>query len=525
MLTSFLQIAASNAVMGLVLAVIVTAICRIAARPALSRALWVIVLLKLLTPPLWTMPLDGFVAQFKNAPPAARSAGSAESVSLDTARIDATAPPENMQQDGAIAMSPAADTGPKIPAPNDAVAASAASQREFPIRELIAAAWAAGCAVCLVVLVVRVRRFWKSLALTVLAPREVQVRCGALAGQIGLGRAPQVRFANAAIGPSLWAFSRPALILAPESLWQRLDAAQQDALLVHELAHLRRRDHWVRLLEVAATLICWWHPVVWYARRRLHEAEEQCCDAWVLASLPAVADGYAAALVEAVDFLSTAHSATPVLASGLGEFSHLKRRIVMIKNGCVSKTLSRMGVIAVFGLAGVVLPLAPSFGQSADDQGNKSSIEKVLSAASDEGDKQAQAEKERAEAARLEAQQAGRLDAERAIKQAHLEVEQLQAEMAKIHAALEQATARLHSLEAARAAAGEPGYRKSVTDKNRDLQRIQYYHAITSAQAEAQARGSDQRLDRLERQVQEIMVELKRMRTEQHGQPGEKQGM
>jgi beta-lactamase regulating signal transducer with metallopeptidase domain len=84
----------------------------------------------------------------------------------------------------------------------------------------------------------------------------------------------------------LWAVLRRPRLLLPAGLWDDLDEAQRDTLIAHELAHLRRRDHWVRLVEVAATVLYWWHPAVWWARRELREAEEQCCDAWVVWSMP-----------------------------------------------------------------------------------------------------------------------------------------------------------------------------------------------------------------------------------------------
>ena len=67
----------------------------------------------------------------------------------------------------------------------------------------------------------------------------------------------------------------------------------------------------------------WWHPVVWYARRELREAEEQCCDAWVVATLPGAGRAYASALLDTLDFLSAAPPAVPLLASGLGQVSDL----------------------------------------------------------------------------------------------------------------------------------------------------------------------------------------------------------
>ena len=65
-----------------------------------------------------------------------------------------------------------------------------------------------------------------------------------------------------------------------------LDQRQRSMLLVHELAHVRRGDHAVRLFELAVTVLFWWLPTVWWARRALHDAEEQCCDAWVTWAFP-----------------------------------------------------------------------------------------------------------------------------------------------------------------------------------------------------------------------------------------------
>ena len=53
------------------------------------------------------------------------------------------------------------------------------------------------------------------------------------------------------------------------SFFERLDATAQEAILAHELAHVRRKDHWVRLLELVVTTLFWWHPAVWWACRRI----------------------------------------------------------------------------------------------------------------------------------------------------------------------------------------------------------------------------------------------------------------
>jgi hypothetical protein len=174
----------------------------------------------------------------------------------------------------------------------------------------------------------------------------------------------------------LWAFLGEPRVLVPASLLERLSEEQWDTLLAHELAHLRRRDHWVRLLELAVIGLYWWHPVVWWARRQLREVEEQCCDAWVVWALPGAAEVYATTLVEALTYLSGARSILPLAASGIGQVTLLKRRLTMIMRGTTPRALSATGSLAVFGLAAVLLPLYPTLArteQSAGAAGEKPS--------------------------------------------------------------------------------------------------------------------------------------------------------
>ena len=157
----------------------------------------------------------------------------------------------------------------------------------------------------------------------------------------------------------LWALGFSPRLLLPSELWPRLGTEQQDTLLAHELAHLRRGDHWVRRLELLVLGLYWWHPVVWWARRRLQEAEEECCDAVVVAVLPDAASAYASALVETVAFLSQSRAAALVGASGAGQVPLLKRRLTMILTANPSRQPSRLAFWTVLALGALLLPLAP----------------------------------------------------------------------------------------------------------------------------------------------------------------------
>ena len=175
--------------------------------------------------------------------------------------------------------------------------------------------------------------------------RDVQPRADMLARRLGLRSSPAVWFVPAFVSPMLWSLGGRPRLLLPKGLWDRLDIAGRDAILLHELAHWSRGDHLVRWIELLATCLYWWHPACWWAQRELREAEEQCCDAWVLWALPGVFKNYANALLEAVEFASigadrpSVQTAVPVLASRMGQFVHLRRRLTMLKHGNIAAPL------------------------------------------------------------------------------------------------------------------------------------------------------------------------------------------
>ena len=144
---------------------------------------------------------------------------------------------------------------------------------------------------------------------------------------MGLSRVPPVLLVPARIPPMLWPHRAGPRLLLPEGLLPDLGGDELDTLLAHELAHVRRRDHWVRLVEIAATALFWWYPVTWWARRALRRAEERCCDEWVLRLLPRSAEAYANGLLKSLTFVTGTPSALPSLASGVGPVEDIEARL------------------------------------------------------------------------------------------------------------------------------------------------------------------------------------------------------
>ena len=82
--------------------------------------------------------------------------------------------------------------------------------------------------------------------------------------------------------PVACGYLRPA-VLVPGAISESLTDEETRHLLLHELAHLVRRDDWGLLTERVIGALCWWHPVVWVVARRLEQEREQACDGLVAA--------------------------------------------------------------------------------------------------------------------------------------------------------------------------------------------------------------------------------------------------
>ncbi|MDB5309063.1 MAG: High-affnity carbon uptake protein Hat/HatR, partial [Gemmataceae bacterium] len=264
----------------------------------------------------------------------------------------------------APAPAPVVDEGrpPPSPAPEGA-AASAPASAPFPWAGAALAAWAGGGVVWLGLVAWRVRRFARVLRLANDAPPWFAREVAEMADALGLGSVPRVRLIPGAVAPMVWSLGRTAVYF-PTDLLARLSPQQRATLITHELAHLKRGDHWVRWLELAALALYWWCPLAWLARRELQRAEEECCDAWVVDALPTGGHTYATALLDTLDFLAEAPRA-PALASGMGAVAAVKRRLNLILDGQTPKRLPAVGRMLVVSAALVILPVAPKIARLA----------------------------------------------------------------------------------------------------------------------------------------------------------------
>ena len=346
-MTPFVETGLGNALVALVLAVVALVVGLVCRRPAVGHALWLLVLIKLVTPPLMSVPLPWpaevplevveepqFVAAHDEEPFEVVEEPFVE-------RQEEPLPPESVE--------PMEDSStPEMPY-------SAPSW-----QTVFGLAWLAGSSTWFAIAARRLWRFGRLLRHAHPASAELIERVAALSRKLGLRKPPRILLVQGYLSPMVWAAGRVTL-LVPAKLVSQMSGPALDTLLAHELAHVRRRDHWVRWLELVGLGLYWWNPVVWLARRELRQAEELCCDAWVVRCLPDARRVYATALVDALDFLSRPDEPVPALGCGLGRVHDLKWRLTMILRGQTSPRLGWTTALGVFGLAVLLLPLVPGF--------------------------------------------------------------------------------------------------------------------------------------------------------------------
>ncbi|QDU83361.1 Methicillin resistance mecR1 protein [Planctomycetes bacterium Pla163] len=342
-----LTVGLSNLLLSLVLGAAAWCVQRRGRTPWLAHLLWMLVLVKLVTPPLVTAPLFTFASD------AAATTAQLDDVSLARGTgAGLAALPALGERAPLAAADPTPSNGPTLAA----VATSIALW-----------IWALGSCVVLVLSLARITRFARRLRASASPADDRLVRMAThLAKRLGLRRTPRLVVVDADLAPLVWWLGGRSEVVLPRAIVDGLDSRALRLVVAHELAHLRRRDHLVRWVEWAATVLFWWNPVLWLARRGLRENEELCCDALVLSALDTDPNTYATSLLDALELLATPALRPPVVASQMTSGGSLEHRLTMIVNASTLAGPSRRLRAVVLAVAALVLPLGIASAQAPD---------------------------------------------------------------------------------------------------------------------------------------------------------------
>ena len=145
------------------------------------------------------------------------------------------------------------------------------------------------------------------------APPEWQETLGKLGAQIGLSRPVRLLVSALVQVPTVVGWLRP-VVLVPVGALGGLPAEHVEALLLHELAHIRRHDYLVNMLQSVAEALLFYHPAVWWVSGHIRAGRELCCDD-VAVSVSGDALTYARALAH-LESYRPAHLSAALAANG-----------------------------------------------------------------------------------------------------------------------------------------------------------------------------------------------------------------
>jgi uncharacterized protein (TIGR03435 family) len=140
-------------------------------------------------------------------------------------------------------------------------------------RPVLISAWACGA----LGLVVYRLTLWRRIRATLRTSTPIR----ALTMQ-GIGGV-SVRASAAIVEPSVVGWRRPVLLL-PKGIERTLSAPQLDAVVAHELCHIRRADNATAAIHMIVETLFWFHPMVWWIGARMVHERERACDEAVLLS-------------------------------------------------------------------------------------------------------------------------------------------------------------------------------------------------------------------------------------------------
>ena len=310
MIDVLLQIGAAKLVVSAVLAGVAWVVRRRVEHPVVAHSLWLVVLVALLLPAVVAIP----VLPGQN--------GAAAVIAEDATLA------------GEVAGGEASAASPEDPE----------SGTPFPPRvtgntkAVLLFGWLVVAAALLMWTLLRALRFRHWLARTSLpAPQELRDEVSEIGRSLGLARLPEVHTTTARVSPMVCWTGGMIRVVIPSFLLASLDRQELRAVLAHELAHVRRRDHCVRWIEWLACSAFWWNPLAWWARRELRAAEEASCDAIGMTAIESTPHSYAESLLRVVELISTPPTpSAPSFASGAASGRNpkaLERRLRMLISG------------------------------------------------------------------------------------------------------------------------------------------------------------------------------------------------
>ena len=326
--TQFWQVTLVAIIVGFV----VKLACR--RRPHLAYILWMVVLLKALTPPLWSSPTSVF-SWTARGPEIAANTGLLDDLLPSAVAVetrDNPAPSPLADRNGA-SLDRAGRTdlqaiaGPlamRINKP-DAMSASGAMSSRTIAATILALVWLAGAASYACYTLLTVIGCWRVTRRCQIPIEEpISVLTTGLSQRLRMRRPVRLSIVEAPVGPMSFGWLRPTIVI-PQALLSSKSIDDLEPILAHELIHVRRGDGLVGFLQLLVQCLWWFHPLIWLMNRNICCERERCCDEEVIAELAYEPRRYGRSLLGVLELKRQLR--LPQAVPGIRPFEVTRRRL------------------------------------------------------------------------------------------------------------------------------------------------------------------------------------------------------
>jgi beta-lactamase regulating signal transducer with metallopeptidase domain len=188
------------------------------------------------------------------------------------------------------------------------------------------------------------------------APREWQERMDGLARAIGVARKVRLLVSSRVDVPAVLGWVRP-VVLAPVGALTGLPAQHVEALLAHELAHIRRNDYLINVLQGVVEAVLFYHPAVWWVSKQIRTERELCCDDLAVATGGDVL-AYARALAD-LETSRRLHANVALAADGASLVKRIERLVEPRSSAAQGPgAVWVLSVLLMLGIGGLVIHAA-----------------------------------------------------------------------------------------------------------------------------------------------------------------------
>lgn len=187
--------------------------------------------------------------------------------------------------------------------------------------------------------------------------------------QVGIRKNIELRLSKNMLSPAACGLFKP-VILMPGSLLENLSSEKLRAVLIHELAHIKRGDLWINFIQTILQIIYFYNPLLWFANAVVRGLREKAVDEMVLTKLGDEADSYSSTLIDIAEIAFSKPHFSLRLVGVVESKKALSDRIKHILSRPFPKTakLGIAGLMAIIITAAILLPMAKAGPSGANDK-------------------------------------------------------------------------------------------------------------------------------------------------------------